>query len=156
MTSSLLIYFICLWIACIWLACWDHCFTKVRRLGQEKSLWNLKLAALPLSFMHKHSEFSPSLPGYFKNYYNYLPAFFHICICSAFLFLQNVWILTGKRIQERKRRKDKCVLCFLIHRWAAQLWFDLSYISVQGSARQWSIWQELTSGKNKKHFKWER
>lgn len=66
-------------------------FLRLRGWEKEKSLSNLKFATLPLSFMHTHCEFSPNHPGYFKNCYNYLPAF-HICIHSAFVFLQNVCV----------------------------------------------------------------
>lgn len=128
-TSSLLSYFIYLWMACVWPACWDHCFSEVRRVEKETSLSNLKLATLRLSFMHTHCEFSPNHPGYFKNCYNYLPALFHICIHSAFVFLQNVWMLTGEKVSGDE---EKCVICFLIHRWAAQLRVGLSYIALQG------------------------
>lgn len=78
-------------------------------MGQEKSLSNLKLATLPLSFMHKYSEFSPSLPGYFKNCYNYLPAFFsHLHLFCFFISSKCVNVNRKKKSGEEKKKRQMC------------------------------------------------
>lgn len=88
---------------------------------------------MPLCFLtRKHSEFSPSLSGYFKNDYNYFASIFQICICSAFF-------LMCEMLSKKRNLYDKCGLCFLLHWWDAQfpgaLW--LNFLAEKGMSGGW-------------------
>lgn len=70
---------------CLYMTCLLKIFLpEFEREDKEKRFFFLlKLVLLLCFFIHRHSEFSSSFSGYFKNYYNYFARIFQICICSA-------------------------------------------------------------------------